>query len=86
MFLRTLPFAPGSFAPYVSDTFQATPKLTLYGGLGWDYLPVPHRENRGIEYYDTASNVYDLCGEGSVPQTAAFSFKSAFRSASRFRL
>ncbi len=56
------------FAPYVSDTFQATPKLTLYGGLGWDYLPVPHRENRGVEYYDTASNVYDLCGEGSVPQ------------------
>lgn len=55
-------------APYVSDTYQATPKLTLYAGTGWDYFPVPHRENRGVEYYDLSTNVYNLCGEASVPR------------------
>ena len=62
-----------TFAPYVSDTFQATHKLTLYGGSGWDYFPVPHRENRGVEYYDTATNVYNLCGEGSVAKNCGIS-------------
>jgi hypothetical protein len=52
------------FAPYISDTWQASPKLTLYAGTGWDYFPVPYRENHGIEYYNPTTNVYDICGEG----------------------
>jgi hypothetical protein len=52
------------FAPYISDTWQASPKLTLYAGTGWDYFPVPYRENHGIEFYNPATNVYNICGEG----------------------
>jgi hypothetical protein len=37
------------FAPYISDTWQVTPRLTFYLGTGWNYLPVPSRENHGIE-------------------------------------
>ena len=55
------------FAPYFSDTYQASSKLTLYAGTGWDYFPVPHRKDRGVEYYNPSTNVYNICGEGSIP-------------------
>lgn len=52
-------------APYVSDTWQINRKLTLYAGTGWDYLPVPRRDGRGIEYYNPDTNEYQFCGVGS---------------------
>jgi hypothetical protein len=54
------------FAPYISDTWQVNRKLTVYAGTGWDYFPVPHREGRGIEYYNPSTNVYEFCGLGGV--------------------
>lgn len=61
------------FAPYVSDTYQVSHKLTLYAGSGWDYFPVPHRENRGVEYYNPATNVYNICGQGPIPEDCRIS-------------
>lgn len=61
------------FAPYVSDTWQLSQKLTLYAGSGWDYFPVPHRDGRGIEYYNPATNVYELCGVGGVSSNCGIS-------------
>ena len=61
------------FAPYLSDTYQPSHNLTLYVGTGWDYFPVPHRENRGVEYYNPATNIYNLCGEGPVPKNCGIS-------------
>jgi len=61
------------FAPYFSDTYQPRHDLTLYVGTGWDYFPVPHRENRGVEYYNPATNIYNLCGEGPVPEDCGIS-------------
>jgi hypothetical protein len=61
------------FAPYVSDTYQVMPKLTLYAGTAWDYFPVPHRENRGVEYYNPATDVYNICGEGPLPENCGIS-------------
>jgi hypothetical protein len=61
------------FAPYVSDTYQVNPKLTLYAGTGWDYFPVPYRENRGVEYYNPTNNVYNICGEGPIPKDCGIS-------------
>lgn len=54
------------FAPYISDTWQVTPKLTAYFGTGWDFLPVPKRDGRGIEFYDTSNNTFEFCGVGDV--------------------
>jgi hypothetical protein len=65
------------FAPYISDTFQMTSKLTLYAGTGWDYFPVPRREDRGVEYYNPATNVYNICGEGPIPQNCGISLQKA---------
>jgi hypothetical protein len=61
------------WAPYVSDTYQASPKITLYAGTGWDYFPVPYRENRGVEFYNPATNVYNICGEGPIPRNCGIS-------------
>jgi hypothetical protein len=61
------------FAPYISDTWQLNPKLTLYAGTAWNYFPVPTRENHGIEYYDPSTNVYEVCGEGPVSKNCGIS-------------
>ncbi len=58
-----------TFAPYFSDTWQVTHKLTAYIGTGWDYLPEPTRGSRGFEYYDASTNTYALCGTGSYSET-----------------
>lgn len=58
-----------TFAPYIADTWQVNRKVTLYAGTGWDYLPVPKRANRGIEYYNPSTNVYEFCGVGTVSST-----------------
>ena len=60
-------------APYVSDTYQVRPKLTLYAGIAWNYFPVPHRADRGVEYYNPATNVYNICGEGPIPENCGIS-------------
>lgn len=61
------------FAPYISDTWQLTRKLTIYLGTGWDYLPVPSRDNRGIEYYNPDTNVYEFCGVNGNPGNCGIS-------------
>jgi Carboxypeptidase regulatory-like domain/TonB-dependent Receptor Plug Domain len=58
-----------TFAPYFSDTWQVTHKLTAYIGTGWDYLPEPHHADRGFEYYDATKNQYELCGVGGLSET-----------------
>jgi hypothetical protein len=62
-----------TYAPYVSDSYQFRQNVTLYAGTGWDYFPVPHREDRGVEYYDPSTNIYNICGEGSIPKNCGIS-------------
>ncbi|WP_158615255.1 TonB-dependent receptor [Acidipila sp. EB88] len=57
------------YAPYVSDQWQVSQKLTFAVGTGWEYYPVPTRSDRGIEYFDLDTNQYKICGEGSVPKS-----------------
>ena len=61
------------YAPYVSDTWQVNPKMTFYAGSGWDFFPVPYRENHGIEYYNPQNNVYEICGEGPIQKNCGIS-------------
>lgn len=65
------------FAPYVSDTYQLKRNLTLYAGTGWDYFPVPYRKDRGVEYYNPTTNVYNICGEGSIPKNCGISVQKS---------
>ena len=65
------------FAPYVSDTFQVKRNLTLYAGTSWNYFPVPYREDRGVEYYNPATSVYNICGKGTVPKDCGISVQKS---------
>ena len=52
---------------YARDRWNITPKLTLDYGVRWEYFPTPTRNDRGIEFYDAATNKVQLCGVGQVP-------------------
>lgn len=53
---------------YVRDRWDVTPRLTLSYGLRWEYLPLPTRADRGIEFYDPDTNQILICGVASVPR------------------
>lgn len=54
---------------YVRDQWQLGQKLTLSLGLRWEYYPVPVRADRGVEFFDFATNRVLLCGVGGNSQT-----------------
>ena len=53
---------------YVSDRWQANPKLTVNLGLRYEYYPLMARENRGIEMLDIPTYTVRLGGVGNNPQ------------------
>ena len=55
------------FAAYIRDRWNITKKLTADYGVRWEYYPMPTRPDRGIEVYDPATNMMNLCGYGVVP-------------------
>jgi hypothetical protein len=57
-----------AYSFYIRDKWQVTPKLTLSFGTRWEYFPVPTREDRGLEKYDTARNKILIGGLGGVPE------------------
>jgi hypothetical protein len=55
------------YSMYARDQWQATRKLTVSGGVRWDYFPMGRRKTRGFEKYDFATDQVVLCGVGSTP-------------------
>ncbi|MCS7023319.1 MAG: hypothetical protein NZV14_00850 [Bryobacteraceae bacterium] len=53
---------------YFRDRWQVNRKLTLNLGVRWEYYPLIHRGNRGIERWDPASNLVYLGGLGNTPR------------------
>jgi Carboxypeptidase regulatory-like domain/TonB dependent receptor len=51
-------------ALYVRDQWQVSRKLTVSWGLRWEYYPVSRRGDRGIEFFNFATDKVDLCGVG----------------------
>jgi outer membrane receptor protein involved in Fe transport len=54
---------------YLRDQWQIGQKLTLSLGIRWEYYPVPVRADRGVEFFDLASNRVLLCGVGGNSDT-----------------
>ena len=71
------------YSPYVTDQWQVNRKLTLAIGTRWDYYPVPTRVDRGIEFYNFATNQYQICGKGGVPTDCGISVQKTLFLAAR---
>ena len=56
------------YGAYAQDQWQVNPKLTATYGLRWQYYPMPTRANRGVEFYNVASNQTYICGYNLVPE------------------
>jgi len=65
------------YSSYVQDRWDITKSLTLTYGLRWEYLPLPQRDDRGIEFYDSANNKMLICGQGSVPSACGVTMSKA---------
>ena len=55
------------YSAYIQDTWQKTQRLTLNYGLRYEYIPMPTRDDRGMEHYDFKNNKLLVCGVGAVP-------------------
>lgn len=66
------------FSLFAGDQWQATSKLTVTYGLRWEYYPMPTRGgSRGMERYDAANNMMQICGEGNIPTDCGVSVSKA---------
>jgi hypothetical protein len=54
-------------AAYLSDRWQLHERLTLTGGLRWEYYPLVQRADRGIEILDLETMNILLGGRGDTP-------------------
>jgi hypothetical protein len=52
---------------YFRDRWSATPKLTIDLGIRWEYYPIMHRADRGLERVDLATLEVLLGGRGGNP-------------------
>lgn len=55
-------------ALYLQDTWQVSKKLTVNYGVSWEYFPVPTHGSYGLELYNPATNIYEICGYGGIPK------------------
>jgi hypothetical protein len=58
------------FAGYLRDRWQATRNLTVNLGLRYEFYPLIHRGDRGIERWDPFTNVVYFGGLGGTPRNA----------------
>ncbi len=56
------------YAFYFRDNWRVNRALTLNLGLRYEYFPLIHRNERGLERWDPFTNVVTLGGVGNVPR------------------
>lgn len=56
------------FGFYLRDRWQVTPRLTATLGLRYEFYPLIHRADTGIEYYNPATNEVERGGVGGNEQ------------------
>jgi hypothetical protein len=58
---------------YAQDAWRATSKLSLSAGLRWSRFPLATRDNgRGLERFDYATGLVELCGVGNAPRDCGY--------------
>jgi hypothetical protein len=64
------------FALYARDQWQVSRKLTLNYGVRWEHYPVPTQENKGINFYNPATDIVQECGVGGVSSNCGIKVSS----------
>ena len=62
---------------YFRDRWQVNRNLTLNLGVRWEFYPLIHRGDRGIERWDPATNLVSLGGLGQTPRDAGITVSKA---------
>jgi hypothetical protein len=52
---------------YVRDQWQISRKFTVNYGVRWEHYPVPTEADKGINFYNPATDVVQQCGVGGFP-------------------
>ena len=61
-----------TYTLYVQDRWQATQKLTIGYGLGWNYFPMGSIGNLGVERFNYNTNVLEVCGTAFIPHDCGY--------------
>jgi hypothetical protein len=56
-----------TWAGYIRDSFQITPKLTVNFGVRWEYYPFATADHGGARLFDPSTGNVLIGGHGSVP-------------------
>lgn len=59
-----------TWALYVRDNWQVTPKLTVDYGLRWEYYPIYSHDHYGAVRFDPVTDFIFVGGENGVPESA----------------
>jgi hypothetical protein len=65
---QSITLRSSEYGIYIRDQFQLNRKLTVSGGVRWEYYPVPVHADRGVEIFDFTTNKVLLCGRGNTPR------------------
>jgi hypothetical protein len=65
---ETMTGRENQYAVFVSDRWNASPKMTLNLGLRYEYYPLMTRADRGLERLDYATWTVLIGGKGDVPR------------------
>jgi hypothetical protein len=57
---------------YAQDQWQASRKLTVSAGLGWNYFPMASRTSRGLERLDYNTLQIHICGVAGYPHDCGY--------------
>ena len=50
------------YGSYVRDQFELTKKMSVSVGLRYEYYPLMSRADRGLEVFNFATNLLEICG------------------------
>ncbi|MEO8591842.1 MAG: TonB-dependent receptor [Candidatus Solibacter sp.] len=62
---------------YVRDQFELTRKMSISVGMRYEYYPLVRRADRGLEVFNFATNLLEICGVAGIDPTCGITVEKA---------